>query len=343
MFLLLVFVDVLSEPASAAQFNRSSEHLSEYAKSSIRRWIKLLTRMPCQLTEETTMCEEIVELADWPACDPKFSMPSGDEKCVVYSFGIANNWDFEAQAGANGCTVHAFDPTVKYVKTLAQNVEFRCVGLGGDKVKGKHLQEFSHQHYGSVVGPIENLHFIQSKILSHDKDQIINILKIDCEGCEWPALDYVARHHPSLLDNVLQINVELHFTKSLQVDSILHLEMVGNVLAFLTKAGFRLWYTFPQGGSKFDREHMPELLDLGFPRELCCFEVGFTRHGVKKLRRPALRPARFRLPRPASYLKVGQLCSNQGTQFITHAQLSQKGLGYTTPERVKETLLPTIV
>ena len=39
-------------------------------------------------------------------------MMSGDGKCLVYSFGIADDWTFEDTMAGLGCRVRAFDPTI---------------------------------------------------------------------------------------------------------------------------------------------------------------------------------------------------------------------------------------
>ena len=34
------------------------------------------------------------------------------DKCLIYSFGLADDWSFEEQMASMGCQVRAFDPTV---------------------------------------------------------------------------------------------------------------------------------------------------------------------------------------------------------------------------------------
>ncbi len=45
-------------------------------------------------------------------CLDKLYVDVKNKNCLIYSFGIANDWTFEAAMADLGCTVHAFDPTV---------------------------------------------------------------------------------------------------------------------------------------------------------------------------------------------------------------------------------------
>lgn len=68
-------------------------------------------------------------------------------KCVVYSFGINNEWSFDDTMGKYGCQVFAFDPSMG-VKDhdRSANVHFYDIGLGiqdGEKNNGWKVKKLS--------------------------------------------------------------------------------------------------------------------------------------------------------------------------------------------------------
>lgn len=61
------------------------------------------------------------------------------------------------------------------------------------------------------------------------------------EGCEWTALDHLARRHPNLLGRVRQLNIELHFGMNLGTATADDMDKVLSTIQLLDQHGFRPW------------------------------------------------------------------------------------------------------
>ena len=132
-------------------------------------------------------------------CDPH--RLADKEDCLIYSIGSNGVFDFELdlQRRLPNCEIHIFDPT-DYSRGMWKS------GLNGTNY---HAWGFESS-YGKPV-PVskknEGLRFLSfpesMKLLGHTGRRI-DILKIDCEGCEWST-------HKDILDqNIRQILVEVH-------------------------------------------------------------------------------------------------------------------------------------
>ena len=51
------------------------------------------------------------------------------KKCLIYSFGVANEYSFEQFMDTMGCEIHAYDPTVNHPAKLGDNIHFTKLGL----------------------------------------------------------------------------------------------------------------------------------------------------------------------------------------------------------------------
>merc|ERR1712060_157453 len=194
----------------------------------------------------------------------------------IYSFGIGTEWVFEDWAGhVLGCEVHAMDPTEQFRESheehTAENVQFHYWGL-----KGKN-ERLTH-NYGHLGGEMLNLADMWAKLGHKEAKRPIDLIKIDCEGCEWESFVYMAQHEPEVFTNVRSIIIEVHVTKSLRVHTEEDLRTVEKFWELLLdKYGFRLWYFHENPGAHFDREVHPVLLDLGLKPNVCCYELAFFR------------------------------------------------------------------
>jgi len=120
---------------------------------------------------------------------------SDDKKCLVYSVGSANKIGFEmAVHKLLGCETHTFDPTIN---TFVGNeyATFHQWGLGVD---GEKINGWESKSFETVI-----------QALGHE-NRTIDILKIDCEGCEWATMPPLFDAIASGKTKVNQIQIELH-------------------------------------------------------------------------------------------------------------------------------------
>ena len=55
-----------------------------------------------------------------------------NKPCLIYSFGVHNDWSFEDMMDGLGCTVMAYDHTVHFPERRGRNIHFFKIGLGNE-------------------------------------------------------------------------------------------------------------------------------------------------------------------------------------------------------------------
>lgn len=126
------------------------------------------------------------------------------EECVVYSIGVNHQPFVSVTSASLGCEIHVFDtagnPENEQVpKSTDNNVHFHSLGV-------------SPQTYGAA-----SLLSLQHVMETHQHEHI-DVLRLDCEGCEWSVFESLADSFPYLLRKVSQliIKVNLHPTAGIQ-------------------------------------------------------------------------------------------------------------------------------
>eukprot|EP00980_Cylindrotheca_fusiformis_P001183 scaffold323_cov93-Cylindrotheca_fusiformis.AAC.5 len=125
------------------------------------------------------------------------------EGCLVYSVGSNNQIGFEmAVKNFMGCEIHTFDPTLKTPFVGDEYSTFHPWGIGVD---GEEMEYKANKWVSKGIEPI-------MKELGHS-DRTLDILKIDCEGCEHVVFPVVFDAIAAGRIKINQIQVEIHGKK----------------------------------------------------------------------------------------------------------------------------------
>jgi len=119
---------------------------------------------------------------------------AGDPNAAaIYSFGVRGDISFEVDLGQRtGCVIHAFDHTVAGLPQVAPNVVFTQAGLAATDAPPTLLS--------------------LPTLMAQRGHARINLLKIDCENCEWAVFAELAR--TGALAAIDQLLIELHFKQA---------------------------------------------------------------------------------------------------------------------------------
>jgi hypothetical protein len=130
-------------------------------------------------------------------CLDQFISPVYDN-CLVYSFGINNQWTFDEAMAKFGCQVHSFDPSMGVDDyDRSRHIHFHNLGLSG-KNEVHPTTQWNMKTASSIY-----------EMLGH-QPTLIDVLKMDVEFYEWDAIPQMLRSG-FLAYKVKQLAVEIHF------------------------------------------------------------------------------------------------------------------------------------
>ena len=145
----------------------------------------------------------MVEFATGHAlCGPK--PPDG---CTFFSFGINDDPSFDVKlADLWGCRGFAGDPTVLHPSKLHPLVTFHNVGAS--------MLVANEERNVDKGGSEEWWDTSMTSLRYWLKLEHVNIIKMDCEGCEFALARDILREDPTFVYNVDQLSIETHVSKS---------------------------------------------------------------------------------------------------------------------------------
>lgn len=141
-------------------------------------------KKPSGLDGQKAICLDPVQLAP-PA------------NCIVYSFGINDEWSFDDAMAKYGCQVYAFDPSMKADDhDRSPSVHFFKFGLS------------SRDSSNSKGWRFRTLTDIYEMVKERHGEHVIDYLKMDIEYDEWVVIPHIIA--TGMLDNIRQLAIEVH-------------------------------------------------------------------------------------------------------------------------------------
>ncbi|XP_066979609.1 probable methyltransferase-like protein 24 isoform X2 [Macrobrachium rosenbergii] len=164
--------------------------------------------------------------------------------CLVYSFGVGNDFSFDNCMQDYGCEVHSFDHDDDHeVYDYRQGplAFFHKARIG---YKDGYFRACEESQYGLKCEPSLRYYTIATiqRMLNHDARNL-DYLKMDIEGSEWFVLGDII-HNSTLLQQTKQIALEIHMDEVNRQTSEEGMQKLLNkylsVFSDLQKLGFAL-------------------------------------------------------------------------------------------------------
>ena len=129
-----------------------------------------------------------------------------NDTCLVYSFGLQDDWDFEVFLAKLGCKVHAYDPSTYWTRPEnsynVPNLHYHQIGIGLDNGD----LPLKTQTGEEELLPVKTLKSLLKE--NGDWGKPISYLKMDVEGNEIWCLNQWLKS--GVMQNVHQFGIEMH-------------------------------------------------------------------------------------------------------------------------------------
>ncbi|XP_067657291.1 probable methyltransferase-like protein 24 [Haliotis asinina] len=181
-------------------------------------------------------CQNKEFMGNWPVCWDEDYKPR--DPCLVYSFGIGNDFSFDDAMAERGCTVYSFDPSMGVTDHKhSERVFFKNIGLGASDTDSFY-PNFDGFVRHSTSWKVRTLKSIM-QLLGHEK-RVIDVLKIDIEVYEWAVTANILKD--GLFPQIRQFLVEWHIFPNEPFRN--HFQDMYEVYMSLQKNGFQFYHKY---------------------------------------------------------------------------------------------------
>lgn len=154
----------------------------------------------------------------YAVCLDPLSVAPRSKKCLVYSFGIRNEWSYDDYMERYGCQVYSFDPGMnKKSFNRTANIHFYDLALN----------DVDEGNQNRTLSTLYNM------LKPQHGDVAIDHIKIDIEGDEWRIIPQIIKS--GMLAKIKQLALEIHL-KTNAPDVAYYRNMAG-VLKAMEDAG----------------------------------------------------------------------------------------------------------
>ena len=153
------------------------------------------------------------------------------DECLVYSFGLSDDWSFEQEMVQIGCKVRAFDPTVEDENGLHDGDRFKFAQIGIADMTGT-TQIESIDEEKTVMTLSDSMKYMG------DEGKNLTILKVDIETMEFRCLE--DWFESGILNRVDQIQMEIHNSDLWFPEETVPFRMVDFLAVLYFKYNFRI-------------------------------------------------------------------------------------------------------
>ena len=183
---------------SALSFDWDSVRVDQLTPQQIMEYLKWTNSSACRLTNGFggAVAYFVLDGQKTVCLDPEVRLLPGE--CLVYSFGVNDEWSFEDQMENFGCDVFAFDPSMNQ-SYLARGKKIRFFGYGLSNMVTTGPNGWQMKRLSDFYVMLEPF---------HNSTRVIDYLKIDIEGDEWKALSEIIES--GMMDRVRQLAIEVH-------------------------------------------------------------------------------------------------------------------------------------